>query len=145
MSNLIVKSPAFENNKQIPSKYSCDGEEISPPITVEGIPPETMTLALVLEDPDARGTFDHWIVWNIAPPGKIAENTVPGIQGLNSAGQQAYVGMCPPSGTHRYFFKVYALDSKLDLKATSTKKKDLEKAMQGHILAKGELIGLYAR
>jgi Raf kinase inhibitor-like YbhB/YbcL family protein len=146
MPDLIVKSSAFENNKLIPSKYSCDGEEISPPITVEGIPPQTKTVALILDDPDApRGTFDHWIVWNIPPTGKIAENSVPGTQGLNSAGQQTYIGMCPPSGTHRYFFKVYALDTKLDLKANSTKKKDLEKAMQGHILAKGELIGLYAR
>jgi hypothetical protein len=146
MPDLIVKSSAFENNKLIPSKYSCDGEEISPPITVEGIPPQTKTVALILDDPDApRGTFDHWIVWNIPPTGKIAENSVPGTQGLNSASQQTYIGMCPPSGTHRYFFKVYALDTKLDLKANSTKKKDLEKAMQGHILAKGELIGLYAR
>jgi Raf kinase inhibitor-like YbhB/YbcL family protein len=146
MSDLIVKSPAFEHNKLIPSKYSCNGEEISPPITIEGIPSQTKTLALILDDPDApRGTFDHWIVWNISPSDKIAENGVPGTQGLNSAGQQSYIGMCPPSGTHRYFFKVYALDTKLDLKSASTKKKDLEKAMQGHILAKGELIGLYAR
>ena len=146
MTDLIIKSPAFENNKLIPSKYSCDGEEISPPITVENIPPQTKTLALILDDPDApRGTFDHWIVWNISPNGKIAENSIPGTQGLNSADQQAYIGMCPPSGTHRYFFKVYALDTKLELKANSTKKKDLEKAMQGHVLAKGELIGLYSR
>ncbi len=146
LSDLIVKSPAFENNKLIPSKYSCDGQEVNPPINVEGIPPETKTIALILDDPDApRGTFDHWIVWNISLIGKIAENNVPGKEGLNSAGQQGYIGMCPPSGTHRYFFKVYALDAKLILKPNSTKKKDLEKAMQGHILAKGELIGLYRR
>jgi Raf kinase inhibitor-like YbhB/YbcL family protein len=146
MADLIVKSPAFENNKLIPKKHSCDGEEVNPPLNVEGIPMGAKTIALILDDPDApRGTFDHWIVWNIPPTGKIAENSVPGTEGLNSAGQQTYIGMCPPSGTHRYFFKVYALDAKLDLKANSTKKKDLEKAMQGHILAKGELVGLYNR
>jgi Raf kinase inhibitor-like YbhB/YbcL family protein len=146
MADLIVKSSAFENNKPIPKKYSCDGEEVNPPLTVEGIPAGTKTLALVIDDPDApRGTFDHWVVWNIPPTGKIEENYVPGIQGLNGAGQYAYVGMCPPSGTHRYFFKVYALDTKPDLKAEYTHKKDLEKAMQGHILAKGELVGLYSR
>jgi Raf kinase inhibitor-like YbhB/YbcL family protein len=146
MSDLIVKSPAFESNKNIPSKYSCDGDEVNPPLTIESIPTGTKTIALIIDDPDApRGTFDHWVMWNIPPADKIAENSVPGTQGLNGANQQSYIGMCPPSGTHRYFFKVYALDAKLDLKANSTKKKDLEKAMQGHILAKGELTGLYQR
>ena len=145
MTNLAVKSPAFENNKLIPSKYSCDGEEVNPPLTIEGAPAGTKALALIVDDPDApRGTFDHWVVWNISPTGKIEENSVPGIEGVNSAGQRVYVGMCPPSGTHRYFFKVYALDTKLDLNPNS-KKKDVEKAMQGHILAKGELVGLYHR
>ena len=145
MADLSVKSSAFENNKPIPKKYSCDGEEVNPPLTVEGIPAATKTLALVIDDPDApRGTFDHWVVWNIAPTGKIDENKVPGVEGLNSARQHGYLGMCPPSGKHRYFFKVYALDSKLDLKAASGKK-DLENAMQGHVLAKGELVGLYKR
>jgi Raf kinase inhibitor-like YbhB/YbcL family protein len=146
MANLNVKSPVFENNTPIPSRYSCDGDEVNPPLTIEGIPSTAKTLALIVDDPDApMGTFDHWIVWNIPPEGKITENNVPGTQGLNSAGQQSYIGMCPPSGTHRYFFKFYALDAKLDLKPNQTHKKDLEKAMQGHILAKGELIGLYRR
>jgi Raf kinase inhibitor-like YbhB/YbcL family protein len=146
MANLNVKSPVFEDNKSIPSKYSCDGDEVNPPLTIEGIPPATKTLALVVDDPDApMGTFDHWIVWNIPPEGKITENSVPGTQGLNSGRQQGYIGMCPPSGTHRYFFKVYALDVNLDLKPNQTRKKDLEKAIQGHILVKGELIGLYRR
>jgi Raf kinase inhibitor-like YbhB/YbcL family protein len=146
MTNLIVKSPVFENNKSIPKKYSCDGEEVNPPLTVEGIPKESKTLALIVEDPDApMGTFDHWIIWNIPVLGKISENSAPGTEGVNSASQRSYVAMCPPSGTHRYFFKVYALDTKLDLKPESTKKKDLEKAMQGHVLSKGELIGLYKR
>lgn len=146
MTDLIVRSPVFENHKPIPRKYSCDGDEVNPPMIVEGVPAATKTLALVVDDPDApSGTFDHWIVWNIPTQGKIAENSVPGIQGLNSAGKQSYFGMCPPSGTHRYFFKVYALDTKLDLNPNATRKKDLEKAMQGHILAKGELVGLYQR
>ena len=145
MSDLIVKSPVFENNQSIPKKYSCDGEEVNPPLTIEGIPSATKALALIVDDPDApRGTFDHWLVWDIPPTGKIEENSVPGTQGVNSAGQTAYVGMCPPSGTHRYFFKVYALDIMLNLSPNSTKK-DVEKAMQSHVLAQGELIGLYRR
>jgi Raf kinase inhibitor-like YbhB/YbcL family protein len=146
MADLSVKSPVFEHNKPIPRKYSCDGEEVNPPLTLSSVPPEAKSLALVVDDPDApRGTFDHWVVWNIPAAGEIEENTAPGTEGLNSAGQRDYVGMCPPSGTHRYFFKVYALDTTLALKPESTGKKDLEKAMQGHILAKGELIGLYRR
>ena len=99
-----------------------------------------------MDDPDApHGTFDHWVVWNIpSSTTKIAENSVPGTEGLNSARQKGFMGPCPPSGTHRYFFKVYALDTELSLGAKSTKR-DLEKAMQRHILAKGELIGLYHR
>ena len=144
MKDLLLKSPAFENNKKIPLKYTCDGTNISPPLTIEGIPDEAKTLALIVDDPDApSGTFDHWVVWNIrASTNKIDENKAPGTEGMNSARERGYHGPCPPSGTHRYFFKVYALDTSLDLSAKS-KKKDVEKAMGGHVLAKGELIGLY--
>ena len=146
LTELSVKSPVFEHKKPIPRKYSCDGEEVNPPLTVTGIPLAAKSLVLVVDDPDApRGTFDHWVVWNIPASGKIEENTVPGTEGLNSAGKRGYVGMCPPSGTHRYFFTVYALDTTLALKPESTGKKDLERAMQRHVLAKGELIGLYSR
>jgi len=146
MADLSVKSTAFENNQPIPKKYSCDGEEVNPPLTIGGVPAGTKSLVLVVDDPDApRGTYDHWVVWNIPNTGRIDENSVPGIQGVNSSGKRSYVGMCPPSGTHRYFFKVYALNTAFVLKPESTHKKDLEKAMQGHILAKGELIGLYSR
>jgi len=142
---LTVKSAAFENQQPIPSKYTCDGDDVNPPLTIEGAPPETKTLALIVEDPDAtRGTFDHWVVWDISPAGKIAENSVPGTEGLNSAGERGYMGPCPPSGTHRYFFKVYALDTKLCLKLDA-RKRDVEKAMENHVLAKGELVGLYSR
>ncbi len=146
MADLIVKSPVFQPNRPIPKKYSCDGDDINPPLTVEDIPPQTKTLAIVLDDPDAvSGTFDHWILYNIAPTGKIEENSNQGIVGLNSDGEAAYTGMCPPSGVHRYFFKVYALDTTLDLKPNIATKQNLEKTMQGHILAKGELVGLYRR
>jgi Raf kinase inhibitor-like YbhB/YbcL family protein len=146
MADLSVKSTVFENNALIPRKYSCDGQEVNPPLTIEKIPLGTKTLALIIDDPDApRGTFDHWVVWNIPPQGRIEENSIPGVEGINSAGQTSYIGMCPPSGTHRYFFKVYALDVVLDLKAEQTKKSDLEKVMQGRILGKGELVGLYRR
>ena len=146
MKDLSVKSPAFESGKPIPKKYSCDGKDINPPLTIEGTPKDAKTLVLAVDDPDApSGTFDHWIVWNIpAQTGKIAENSVPGKEGVNSARQNSYMGPCPPSGTHRYFFKVYALDTELSL-GLASKKKDVEKAMQGHILAKGELMGVYSR
>jgi Raf kinase inhibitor-like YbhB/YbcL family protein len=146
MQELIVKSTAFEPNKLIPKKYTCDGNDINPPLSIENIPKEAKTLALIVDDPDApSGTFDHWIVWNIpASTSHIGENSIPGKEGINSARQPSYMGPCPPGGTHRYFFKIYALDVDLNL-GINTRKKDVEKAMQSHILAKGELIGLYHR
>ncbi len=146
MKELTVKSPSFQHKSLIPKKYTCDDQDINPSITIEGTPKEAKSLALILDDPDApSGTFDHWVVWNIpSSTTKIAENSVPGTEGLNSAHQTGFMGPCPPSGTHRYFFKVYALDVDLNLNDRSTKK-DLEKAMAGHTIAKGELIGLYHR
>jgi len=145
MKDLSVTSSAFENNKLIPAKYTCDGDNVNPQLTIEGTPDETKSIVLIVDDPDApMGTWDHWTVWNIPPTRRIEENTVPGTEGTNSFNKHSYGGPCPPSGTHRYFFKVYALDAKLDLNPKS-KKKDVEKAMQDHILAKGELIGLYHR
>jgi Raf kinase inhibitor-like YbhB/YbcL family protein len=145
VKDLSVKSAAFENNALIPKKYTCDGDNVNPPLTIEDAPVETKSLVLIVDDPDApMGTWDHWIVWNIAPTGRVEENTVPGIEGLNSSKEHHYGGPCPPGGTHRYFFKIYALDTKLDLNPNS-KKKDVENAMKDHILAKGELVGLYHR
>jgi Raf kinase inhibitor-like YbhB/YbcL family protein len=146
MKELTVKSPAFQPNNQIPKKYSCDGEDKNPPLTIDGVPKESKSLALIVDDPDApHGTFDHWVVWDIPPSTtKIAEHSVPGTEGLNGARQKGFMGPCPPSGTHRYFFKAYALDTELKLGAKTTKR-ELEKAMENHILAKGELIGLYKR
>jgi Raf kinase inhibitor-like YbhB/YbcL family protein len=145
MKELVVKSPAFENNKLIPAKYTCDGEDVNPPLTIEGVPEKTKSLALIVEDPDApAGLWVHWVVWNIPPTGAVQENAVPGTEGLNTNKKHSYHGPCPPGGTHRYFFKVYALDTKLNLGAFA-EKEDLENAMQSHVLAEGELMGLYRR
>ena len=146
MKQLKISSPVFEHNQQIPEKYGCKNKAPNPPITIEGAPPETKSLALIMDDPDApSGTFDHWVVWNIPPSTtKIAENTVPGTEGLNSLGKHSYTCPYPPSGTHRYFFKVFALNVMLDLRADSGKN-ELEKTMKGHILAQGELVGLFTR
>ena len=146
MKKLSIKSPVFENNQLIPAKYTCDGDNVNPPLTIEGVPEEAKSLVLIVDDPDVpMGTWDHWIVWNIPPaPRKIEENTVPGTEGMSTYRKHAYGGPCPPYGTHRYFFKVYALDTKLDLSQNSGKKA-VEKAMESHMLAKGELIGLYRR
>jgi len=145
MEELTITSPAFENKKLIPPKYTCDGEDVNPALLIKGIPEETKSLVLIVDDPDApMGTWDHWIVWNIPPTNKIEENSVPGTEGLNDFRRRSYGGPCPPSGTHRYYFKVYALDTKLNL-GSNSRKKDVEKAMKGHILAQGELVGLYSR
>jgi Raf kinase inhibitor-like YbhB/YbcL family protein len=142
---IKITSPAFKNNAPIPKKYTCDGDDINPPLKLEGLPDEAKSIVLMIDDPDApMGTWDHWIVWNIPPMGEIAENVVPGVEGMNDFQRQSYGGPCPPSGTHRYFFKVYALKEKLDLD-TNSRKSNVEKAMEGKILAKGELIGLYNR
>jgi Raf kinase inhibitor-like YbhB/YbcL family protein len=142
---LIISSSAFENEGVIPSKYTCDGEEINPPLRVENIPEGTQTLAIIVEDPDApKGTFDHWLVWNIPPESIIEENRIPGISGKNSGGKTGYYAPCPPSGYHRYYFHVFALNSSLDLQA-GTDKKTLQAEMEPHILAKGSLMGRYQK
>lgn len=145
---LRIASPAFPENGLIPSKFTCDGADVSPPLSVVGIPEKTRTLALIVDDPDApAGTWVHWVVWNI-PPGtrEIPENSVPegAIQGTNDFGKQKYGGPCPPSGTHRYFFKLYALDAPLALKPGASKGQ-VEEAMEGHVLARAERVGVYRR
>jgi Raf kinase inhibitor-like YbhB/YbcL family protein len=143
---MKIESPAFEPDEMIPSKYTCDGENINPQLNISGIPEDTESLVLIVDDPDApAGTWIHWTVWNIDPETEeIAEGSVPGgaIEGVTDFGVAGYRGPCPPSGTHRYFFKVYALDITLDLDATATAK-DVEDAIQDHILDSAELIGLY--
>ena len=159
MENLILKSPGFENGNEIPSKYTCDGNPtsafggggINPPLTIEKVPANARSLVLIMDDPDATcgKTWDHWFLWNIAPETKeILENSVPSgaIQGKTSWNKNEYGGPCPPRGNpkHRYIFKLYALDIMLDL-IPSASKDDLEKSMQGHILAQTLLIGRYGR
>ncbi len=148
---MKITSPEFENNKSIPLKFTCQGQDVNPALVIEGIPAEAKSLALIMDDPDApRGTWVHWVVYDIPviPAGKagivIEENSIPGKQGINNFGKINYGGPCPPSGTHRYFFKIYALDEKLNLDE-GINKGELEKAMQGYILAKAEIIGLYEK
>lgn len=147
-SNMELTSPEFNNFDKIPSKYTCDGEDISPPLSFDKIPEGTKSLALILDDPDAvAGDWVHWLLWNIDPNQKtINENSVPQntVQGTTSFGKPGYGGPCPPSGTHRYQFKLYALDTNLNLESQANKK-DLENAMEGHILDQTTLVGLYQR
>lgn len=147
-AGMKIKSSAFVNNDNIPSKYTCDGEDINPPLQFSNVPEKAKSLVLIVDDPDApMGTWDHWTVWNIDPEiTEIAENSVPqgAIEGMQSWKRTGYGGPCPPSGTHRYFFKLYALDTKLDLNSHTHKEK-VVKVMKDHVLAKTELIGLYSR
>jgi len=146
--SFSIASPAFQEGDVIPAAHTCDGADVSPELVIVGIPEGTQTLTLIVDDPDAPvGTWVHWVVWNIAAGTKeIPEASVsPGaIQGTNDFGKQKYGGPCPPSGTHRYFFKLYALDAPLVLKSGATKVQ-IEEAMKGHVLAQTELIGLYRR
>jgi Raf kinase inhibitor-like YbhB/YbcL family protein len=145
---LKVTSPAYENNKTIPSKYGCDGVNVNPAIRIENVPPGTKSLALLFDDKDApRKTYVHWILWNIDPSVKeIQENSVPegAVQGLNDFKKNTYGGPCPPTRPHRYALIVYALDVRLNLDPKSGKA-ELEKALEGHIIAQGQLMGVYRR
>jgi len=144
---MRIVCPKFKHNEMIPSKYTCDSEDINPSLEIEDIPKNAKSVALIMDDPDApRGTWVHWVVWNIPIHTKnIEEGIEPeGTQGTTDFGRKGYGGPCPPSGTHRYFFKVYALDKELELKEGSTKM-DLERSMKAHIIEKAELIGLYKR
>jgi Raf kinase inhibitor-like YbhB/YbcL family protein len=145
---LKISSPAFGKDGEIPKRYTCDGSNINPPLRIEGVPPNTKSLALVFDDIDApRGTYVHWILWNIDPDTReIKENSVPegAVQGLNDFKKRNYGGPCPPGRAHKYVFGVYALDTLLNLNPILTKK-DLEKAMEGHIISRGQLMGVYKR
>jgi len=146
--NMLLTSPTFLNNQYIPAKYSCDGQDINPPLKIEAVPKRAKSLALIVDDPDApNGDWVHWLLWNIQPKIKeIKENSVPtgAIQGLTSFGSNKWGGPCPPNGIHHYYFKLYALDSLLDLENMNDKAR-LEQAMQGHILEISQLVGLYQR
>jgi Raf kinase inhibitor-like YbhB/YbcL family protein len=144
---IKVESSAFKANQSIPKKYTCDGADVSPPLTLRDVPKETKSIAIIVVDPDApSGVFDHWIVWNI--PGdktELQEGVKLPHQGINHFREMRYRGPCPPKGKpHRYFFKVYALDTLLNLPDGSSKEQ-LEDALDQHILSQGELIGIYQR
>ena len=146
-SMIKVTSSAFGQNQPIPKKYTCDGENISPTLAFEQLPENTKTIAIVVDDPDApTGVFDHWVAWNIPGGTKLLqEGARLEHQGVNHFGEIRYKGPCPPPGKpHHYHFKVYALDSELNIEDGSTKE-ELEAAMKGHILAQGELIGIFQR
>lgn len=153
VSKLTVTSTAFRDGETIPTKYTADGANVSPPLSISGVPSGSKSIALICDDPDApRGTFVHWVLFNWPVREKsIPENVPPvqklangAMQGKNDFGRIGYGGPAPPSGVHRYYFKVYALDIKLDLKPGSTKQQ-LEKAMKDHIVGKGQLMGRYGR
>ncbi len=140
-------SSVFDQGKKIPEIYTCDGEDKIPPLTITNVPASAQSLVLIVEDPDApRGTWDHWVVWNIDPKtAKIAEGIAPkATYGKNSAGTLEWHGPCPPDGEHRYFFKLYALDTRLDLPQGSSKRELLE-VMEGHIIEKAQVVGRYGR
>ncbi|MCF7916340.1 MAG: YbhB/YbcL family Raf kinase inhibitor-like protein [Candidatus Omnitrophica bacterium] len=142
---MKLTSPDFKNNQQIPEKFSCDGKDVNPTLIIEDLPEGTKTLALIVDDPDApAGTWIHWVVFNIRPTGKIEEDSIPGIQGRNDFKKLNYGGPCPPAGTHRYFFKLYALSSKLELEEGATKE-ELEEVMQDTLIDKAELMGVYPK
>ena len=146
-TSISITSPAFESGGDIPAKFTCNGANGNPPLHISGVPKETKSLVLIVDDPDApRGLFTHWITWNIDPKTtEVAENSAPAsaIQGMNDFGKRNYGGPCPPSGTHRYFFKIFALGTKLELKPNA-RRAELDTAMHGHVLAQGELMARYS-
>ncbi len=153
-SMLHLTSSAFEPESNIPREFTCEGRNISPELSWSGAPSATKSFALVMHDPDApvSGGFTHWLVYNIPATADHLPEHVPnqdslrggGVQGKNDGGRYGYMGPCPPSGTHRYYFRLYALDVTLDARAGASKAA-LEKAMEGHVLAQAELLGRYKR
>jgi len=146
-AKMKITSSAFQEGGNIPSKFTCDGVDSSPPLQIAEIPSSAKSLALIVDDPDApSGLFTHWIVWNISPQtNEIAEGSAPkGVQGTSDFGKLGYGGPCPPPGTHRYYFKIFALDRDLNL-PSGTKRNQLDAAIKGHVVAQAELMGRYSR
>lgn len=146
-AKINVTSSAFQEGGSIPSRFTCDGSDTSPPLQISGVPPETKSLVLIADDPDAPGgLFTHWLLWNISPKTtSIPQGSSPiGVQGTNDFGKAGYRGPCPPPGTHRYSFKIFAIDRQLDLRSRA-KRSEVETAMRGHVITQGELVGRYAR
>ncbi len=142
---LTISCNAFLEGQHIPSRFTCDGEDISPQLEIGNIPEGTQSLALIVDDPDApNGTWTHWLMWDMPVLHTIMEGEAPGIQGKNDFGNNNYGGPCPPNGTHRYYFRVYALSKKLGLPEGASKE-ELLKAMEPNLLAKAELMGKFNR
>lgn len=146
--SIEMNSAAFAEGETIPEKYTCEGADLSPPLAWDGVPAEAQSLVIIADDPDApAGTWVHWVMFNI-PPGttQLPEDVSSiGIEGMNDFNRSGYGGPCPPPGSaHRYFFKLYALDTTLDL-SPEARKEDVVKAMEGHILAQGQLMGTFSR
>ncbi len=150
-ATLQITSPAFAAHGAIPSKYTCDGAGVNPPLVFGGVPAKAQSLVLVVDDPDVpknlmpSGVFDHWLIWDLPATSKgLVESAPEASRGVNGTGQPGWVGPCPPDREHRYFFKLYALDTKLT-GAKISNKQDLESAMKGHVIEQAELIGRYER
>ena len=147
-STMKIESSAFEYGHTIPQKYTCDGQNVNPPLKISGVPENAKSLVLIMDDPDApAGTWVHWTAWDMKPgTAEIKENSKPSgaVEGKTSFGEIGYGGPCPHSGTHRYFFRLYALDIELNLSSGATIKQ-LEQAMDGHIIDKADLMGVYSR
>ena len=150
---VTLSSSVFDEGEMIPSKYTCDGDDVSPPLQWSGVPDDAESLALICDDPDAPGkTWVHWVLFNLPPDTTSLEEEFPTderlengiLQGITDFGRHGYGGPCPPGGTHRYYFKLYALDTTLDL-GPDAKKSDVVGAMDGHILAEGQMMGKYQR
>jgi Raf kinase inhibitor-like YbhB/YbcL family protein len=150
---MRIESPAFEPSKLIPPEHTCDGKDVSPPLVWTDPPANTASFALICDDPDApAGTWVHWLIWNIPPGDRLLAEGVPksaelpggARQGTNDFRRLGYGGPCPPSGMHRYFFRLFALDAALNLPAGATRE-ELERAMSGHVLDRAELMGRYRR
>lgn len=144
IENLKLSSPAFSAGDTIPEKYTCDGEDVNPPLEIGDFPAGTQSLVLHVNDPDApSGNWTHWLVYDMPLLHTIEENSTPGTVGMNDFGEAKYGGPCPPIGTHRYFFRVYALDTRLSLPPASTRDVVLAQ-MENHIIGTGELMGLFS-
>jgi len=146
-AKIKISSPAFQQGGSIPSTFSCDGGNTSPPLQLSDVPSGAKSLVLIVDDSDAPGgSFTHWAVWNISPQTTgISEGSTPeGVQGTNDFGKPGYGGPCPPSGAHRYYFKIFALDRQLDL-SSGARRGQVDAAMKGHVIAEGELMGRYSR
>ncbi|HEX4103957.1 MAG TPA: YbhB/YbcL family Raf kinase inhibitor-like protein [Candidatus Paceibacterota bacterium] len=146
---MILTSPSFEDGGEIPKKFTCDGGDINPELSIQNVPEDAESLAIIMHDPDAprEGGFTHWVVWNIVPTTAVIkeESTPPGsVEGLNGAKKSGYMGPCPPSGTHHYEFHIYALDTILEL-PESADKAALEREIKKYLIEEAVLAGVYSR